>query len=71
LTHEASGLASFWIGATRTATSWTSPTGCPQVFEWSPDFPEEYSCALYQGGMQDQDCANQVVLAAVICELNQ
>lgn len=69
-TAIAPNVMPWWTGAQYLGPSWSSPTGCPQVFLWD-GFPmlSAGTCVVYGGanGMQVQDCAAP---AAVVCEAN-
>ena len=71
LSHDASGLPAWWIAATFDNTTWTSPTGCPQIFTWQTGGPGTNGpCAVYQSSaMAAEGCV--VGAASVICEQNQ
>lgn len=71
LANVATNVPRFWIGATRDTTTWTSPTGCPQIFTWGPGQPGGGSCAFYNGRMNDANCNDGPNFsAAAICEAN-
>lgn len=64
----------FWLGATTNFQTWSSPTGCPQVFVWAGGEPDNVNPCSYQDvtGMHAAPCnMPAVTLAPVICEANQ
>jgi hypothetical protein len=67
--------AAFWLGASRTPPTWSSPTSCPQVFAWAADEPlrgitNDFTCTVYDDGMRVTDCAARLD-GPVICETNR
>jgi hypothetical protein len=67
LANEAAGLTAFWVGAKRTQSTFTSPTGCPQIFVWNRTLFDR-DCVMWDGAM-DSDYCNQPT-ASALCELN-
>jgi hypothetical protein len=72
LTNIASSLGAFWIGVTEGGSGWTSPTSCPAIFAWTPNFPGTTGmCVIYRnGGMETTDCSTSGGMYALICEAN-
>jgi hypothetical protein len=72
LANVASGLQSFWLGATFAGSSWVSPTSCPAVFAWnSVNQPGADLCVIYKnGGMETDTCGTGGAQHDIVCERN-
>jgi len=69
LAHVATNVPKFWVAAQWNGTHFTSPTGCPQVYDWQSSEPSLVTtCVVYQAGMVNVDCGSS--FNPVICERN-